>query len=93
VPAVELRDRLRVNVSGFGFDQDSFLKMGLEDALQHDKEGRTVMAVPIGVAAGRDLSVVDLNLDFRVARQRCKQLVKENIAMQFVAGGPCSRSA
>src|SRR5258706_7118270 len=68
VSAVKLRDRLRVHVSGFGFDQDSFLEMGLEDALQHDKEGRAVMAVPVGVAAGRDLGVIDLNLDLRVAR-------------------------
>src|SRR5260221_1476287 len=63
MPAVKLRDRFRVHVSGHGFDQESFLEIGLEDALQHDEEGRAVMAVPVSVAARRNLGVIDLNLD------------------------------
>src|ERR1700693_242480 len=65
MPAVKLRDRLRVHVSGFGFNQDAFLKMGLKDSLQHDKEGCAVVAVPVGVAARCDLGVIDLNFDLR----------------------------
>src|SRR5712691_3136442 len=83
--AMKLRDRFRVHVSGFGFDQDSFLEMRLEDSLQHDEEGRAVVAVPVGVAAERDLGVIDLDFDLRVARYRGKKLIKQNIAMQFLA--------
>ena len=66
VPAMHLGDRLGINIAGLGLDQHAFLKVRFENALQRNEEGRAVVAMPVGVAAGNDLGVVDLYLDLRI---------------------------
>src|ERR1700675_2711726 len=83
--AMEFRDWLRINVSSLSLDQNALLEVSLKDPLQHNKESRAVMTVPVGVATWSDLRVVDLNFDFRIPRNGCKQLVKENIAIELLA--------
>ena len=70
MPTVKFGDRFGIAFSGFGPDQNAFLEMCLELALQRDEERSAIVTMPIGEAARHDLGVVDLNLHLRVARQR-----------------------
>jgi hypothetical protein len=45
--AMHLADRLRIDIASFGADQHAFLKVGLERALQRQKERRATMAMKI----------------------------------------------
>jgi hypothetical protein len=47
VPAVKFGNRLGIALAGLRFHQHAFLKMRLEDALQGDKEGGAIVAVPV----------------------------------------------
>src|SRR6266567_5044814 len=85
VAPVEFPDGLRIRVPGFCFYQHALLEVSLKDALQCDEEGRTVVAVPVGVSAGRDLRVVDLNFDFRIPREGRVERVQQDIAMEALA--------
>src|SRR6185312_11125858 len=70
MPAMKFGDRFGVAFSGFGLDQHTLLEMCFELALQRDEECSAIVTMPIGEAARHDLSIVDLNLYLRVARQR-----------------------
>src|SRR5262245_1510617 len=86
VTAMELADRFGVHVASFGLHQNPFLKLGLEDALQRDEEGRAVVAMPVGVSSRRDFGVVDLNLRLRILRQRRIELIEQHVSKQLLAG-------
>ena len=85
VAPVEFSDGLRIRVPGFRFYQHALLEVRLKDALQCDEEGCAVMAVPIGVPAGRNLGIVDLNFDFRIPGKGRKEDIQQDIAMEAVA--------
>jgi hypothetical protein len=82
---MELGDGLRVYVASLRFNQRAFLEVRFKNALQGDKEGGSIMAVPVGVAARCDLSVVDLNLDLRILGQPCTKLVKQNVTKKLLS--------
>jgi hypothetical protein len=86
VPAMEFRDRLRIDISGFGADQNPLLEMSFENALERDKEGLAVVAMPVGVSPRRDFRVVDLNLHRWITGKRRIKLIEKNVAMQLLAG-------
>src|SRR5262245_813126 len=67
MPAVKFGDRFGVAFPGLGLHQHALLEMRFELTLQRDEERRSVVAVPVGEAAGYDLGVVDLHLHLRVA--------------------------
>ena len=85
VTAVELGDRLRIDVTGLGLDQNAFLEFRFEDALQGDEERRTVVTVPVRIGARRDLGVVDLDLDLRILRDGRVQLIEEDVPKELLA--------
>ena len=86
VTSVKFRDRLGINVSSFRFDQDAFLKVSLKYPLQRDKKSGAIMAVPVRISARRDFCVVDENLHFGIPRDRCHELVKQNVPIKFLTG-------
>src|SRR5436309_15836611 len=84
VPAMELRDRLRIDIAGPGLHQYALFEMRLELALQRDEERRAVVTMPVGVAARHDLGVVDLHFDLRVPWDRGVELVEQQVAEEIV---------
>ena len=60
MPPVELPDRLGIDVARRCLDEQAFLELRFENALEGDEEGGAIVAVPVGESSRRDLGVVDL---------------------------------
>src|SRR5262245_15572738 len=86
VTAVKFGNRLGIALAGLRLHQHAFLKMRLENALQGDKEGGAIVAVPVCVASWYDLGIVNLHLDLGVSRQRAVKSIEKQIPMEAVAG-------
>src|SRR5512136_2407247 len=86
MPAVEFGNRLGIALAGLRLDQNAFLKMRLEQALECHEKRRAVMAMPICVASWHNLSIVNLHLHLRIARQRAIKCVEQKIAVKTCTG-------
>src|SRR5689334_18000613 len=86
MPAMDLSDWLGVHVTPLGSNDRAVLEVRFEDALQGDKEGRAVVFMAAGVAARRDLGVVNLDLGGGILRQRGDERVEQDVTMQLFAG-------
>jgi len=79
--AMKLSDWFGINVACLGVHQDALLELRLKNALQRDKEGSAVVAVPVRIATRSDLRIIDLDFDLRVAGNGSEQFVEENISI------------
>jgi len=77
VPPVEFGNRLGIALTSLRLYQNPFLKMRLEQPLQRHEKRRAIMTVPIGIATGHNLRVIDLHFHLRVAWQRAVKRIEQ----------------
>ena len=84
VPAMKLRDGLRIHLPRRRVHQRALLEIRFENSFQRYEECRAVVAMPIRITERRNFGIVNLHLRLRIARQGSVQGVEQNIAMQLM---------
>ena len=82
--AVKFSYGLGIAFAGLRLDQYAFLEMRFEEALQSYEKCCAIMAMPVGIAARHNLSIVYLYLHLRIARQRAIERVEQQTAIEPV---------